>query len=121
MNSFYDFLYYTYPDILTVLGTLGNFFSFLVFSRKRFEKMRINLAFKAMSVLNTIMLLQFVVNIYTSLYYFSLIDTILCKSLQYLASFLPTASAWIFVYASLLRFITIRRTAKIKLLEKLLV
>ena len=47
MDSFIAFLNFIYPDILLVIGTLGNFLSFLVFSRKRFNKMRINLSFRA--------------------------------------------------------------------------
>ena len=123
MDSFQTFLKYTYLDILAVLGTLGNVLSFLVFSRKRFDKMKITLAFRAMSIINTIMLLT---NIAFAIFSssnninpdtISFIDIFLCKSLEYLVNFLPSSSAWILVYASFLRFITIRRTAKIKVLE----
>ena len=47
----------------------------------------------------------------------SFIDIFLCKSLQYLFNFLPSASGWILVYASFLRFITIKRATKIQILE----
>ena len=58
MNSFIYFLTFTYPEVLTVIGTLGNLITLLIFSRKRFEKMRINYSFRAMSILNTILLWQ---------------------------------------------------------------
>ena len=119
MYSFLDFLYYTYPDILTVLGILGNVLSFLVFFRKRFVNMRITLAFRAMSIINTLMLLGFIAFNYIPFNtdIFSFTDIFLCKLLQFFTTFLPSASGWILVYASFLRYITIRRTAKIKVLE----
>ena len=109
MDSFIDFLYNTYPYILLGVGSLGNFVSFWIFSRKRFEKNRISLSFRVMSILNTLFLINNFLTFSNSTFW--------CKMGNYFYNVLPSTSGWILVYASLLRYATITRAQKIPLLE----
>ena len=83
MSNFSDFFIDTYPIVITAIGALGNLTAFVIFSRKRFKKMNINFSFRAMAILNTLMLGQYClyVNMYSTT--LSVENIILCKSLQF--------------------------------------
>ena len=99
-TPFQNFLQYTYPDILTGAGTLGNVVTFLIFFRKRFNKTPISVTFRAMTIVNTIMLWEFC---YCSLRLVisPIIHLLTFFCLSYF-NFAPSDSARLLVFASLL-------------------
>ena len=114
MDLFFSYRYY---EILAVLGTFGNLATFLIFSRKRFNKIKISLLFRIMTVLNSFTLWTYTLMYDLNLNNLTFLDNFLCKFSQYFTYMLPTASGWILLYASLIRYITIRSFKKIRVLE----
>ena len=86
--------------------------NFLVFSRERFKKVSISILFKALSIIDTMLLWQISIQTNTNLQYPSSFDAFACKILEYFDFWLPSASAWILAYASFTRYMSIRSVSR---------
>jgi hypothetical protein len=119
-----DLMLEIYP-IIFILGTLGNFLSFLTLSRKKFKHSIFETYFRIVNFTDTITLLYTICQYMYNKFGINVnaLNKILCYYLDYIIYFVPPISAWILVLISFDRmlninypneFITIRNSKKIQ-------
>ena len=92
---------FTLPVIL-VLGSIGNFFSFIIFSRNEFRKTHYSLYFRVLAFTDTFTLL-FIPAIFMRYYFGNDIKQtsyFMCKFFNYFLYWVPPISGWILVVVS---------------------
>ena len=105
-TNFFSFLY----GITFVIGTVGNLFCFMVYSRKNFKKISKSFYFKAMSINDILILLHELRHFIRSTSGFDMKTTadFSCKLVSYLTFTTISVSPWIKVYVLFDLFISIK-------------
>ena len=104
-------LYYCYP-VIVAIGTIANFLSFIIFSRKRFRNTIFATYFRILLIMDTIGLVYLAMGKF--LYFKSKIhirdfNVTLCRLTLLLAYSIPPISAYILVAISIDRWLTITK------------
>lgn len=97
--------------IIVIIGLTGNILNFLVFSRKKFEKLATRNIFKTIAVIDTFCLLQIIDHFfkYGFGFYLRRQSNLTCKMFTFLIYSFGPMSAWLLVFISVERFISISR------------
>ena len=108
-ESFKVILLY-YPPILIVIGIIGNILIFFSFTLKKLSNLSMSKFIKVISIVDSISLLTFIQH-YTNFSFdinFGNYSELTCKLFAYSTHVCGPISAWILVYISIERFISIR-------------
>ena len=102
-----------------IFGTFGNFVCFLVYSRKKFEKISVSFFFKAISINNCVILLHKLRHYIQSAFNYNLKTSsdLSCKIVSYSVYSTISISTWIMVYVLLDRFVSIKFNKKFQFLH----
>lgn len=108
-NIFEFFVIAIYPPLLFVLGIIGNILGFLIFSRKKFEKLAIRNLLRYLAVLDSFYLFQIIADYLTYLFNIDirLISSNWCKVFTYFNYSLCPIASWTLVVISIERTISI--------------
>ena len=117
---------YTFEKILTfttfIFGLFGNIICFLIYSRKKFEKISVSFYYKVVSINNIIVVLQtlgyftgYIIN--NDYIYIRHLSNIYCKLITYIEWVTLPISTWIMVIVLFDRFMTIKFNKRFKFLE----
>lgn len=107
--------------IIVLIGLAGNLLNFLVFSRKKFEKLATKNIFRTIAVIDTFCLLQIIDKFfqYGFGFYLRKYSNLTCKVFTFLIYSFGPMSAWLLVFISIERFISISMpSARIGILFK---
>lgn len=105
MDDFEYFIRNILPLIVLILGTFGNTIGFLVFSRKRFQKLSVRNVCRFLAVTDTICLIQIIEDYST--FEPRNFTNLTCQILRYFNFSLGPISSWVLVYITIERFISI--------------
>lgn len=111
MNDFYEFLSKSLASLLVLLfGLIGNLIGLAVFSRRNLSKFPTKNLYRSLALFDTIYLVYRIIGEVTtdngmSIY---LISNIWCKVFRYFRYSLGPISAWVLVYISIEKFISIQ-------------
>lgn len=111
-NDLEVFLIYVLPPVILIFGLVGNFLIFIVFSRHKFSKLRIKNIFRLLAVLDTFGLTRLVFDYMKRAFDFDvrLISNELCRFFTFYNDSVGSISAWLLVYMSVERLISVRFT-----------
>lgn len=115
------FLIWVLPVGLLVFGMIGNTVGFFVFSRRSLSKFPGRDIYRTLAIMDTLYLIHVILQYF--LYYngmgIRLISGITCKIVRYLNYSLAPISAWLIVYLSIHKFISIRFREQKKVWQKI--
>lgn len=110
MSSLNSIFVWIVPLFLAIFGIVGNLFGFIIFSRKSLVKFPARNIYRALAIMDTFYLIHVKFQFY--LYYnglsIRLLSDFSCKIVRYLNYSLAPISAWLLVYLSIYKFITIK-------------
>ena len=107
------------PFVL-VVGAVGNFFSFIIFSRDKFRKTSFSLYFRVLAICDTLTLLFSINETQNDLFDLDLENrsNIWCKTVKFWQYSIAPVSGWLLVVISIERMLSIIRPNKFLFLKK---
>ena len=113
MNENLSYIFETIvPPLLVLFGLTGNILTFIVFSRKKFEKVAMIFLFKTMVVTDSIALLQCLQTFFKYSYFQFDVSTISEKSCQffiYLKYAVAPVKGWILVVIAVRQYFSVKK------------
>ncbi len=106
--------------LILVLGSFGNLLSLIVFSRKRFRKISLNIMFRIMCLTDTLCLTQLLQTLltYTGTYNIRTHSKFACHFFPYLAFSILPFKGWILVFIGFERYMTVKNPGKKLVIRK---
>lgn len=111
-------IFYKIQLSFMLMGVMGNFISFVIYSRKSFARNSINVYCRALAISNSLVILLQIPNCIALLFYsidlYTTSDSI-CKFSVYASTVLPSNSSWILVVFALDKLVCVMFPSRYKL------